>query len=138
MKSCMKMKPLKPVFYYLVDCNEYDVNYSGNNVKSGTSNNEWECQKMCQENSKCQFWTFVKAHRKCWLKDAKSASKSNGLVSGPKLCIGKTVHGLTNGGGVFKGPHILYTTSTNYNFVRNSLGKYHLHSEKKLWAQSAH
>ena len=63
----------------------------GHDILALTTNNEWECQKACQDNDNCKFWTLAKSIKKCHLKNGKSIDKTNNpnLISGPKKCPGK-------------------------------------------------
>ena len=65
----------------------------GHDILALTTNNEWECQKACQDNDNCKFWTLAKSIKKCHLKNGKSIDKTNNpnLISGPKKCPGKVV-----------------------------------------------
>ena len=52
------------------------------------------CQKLCQENSNCFYWTYATTdyfdssyHKDCYLKaDDVVSSNSFGTISGPKNC----------------------------------------------------
>ena len=55
--------------------------------------NPTACQKLCQSNSQCNFWTYgLDAtqwfHRNCWLKSSDTGRNSAfpGLTSGRKTC----------------------------------------------------
>ena len=55
--------------------------------------NPTACQKLCQSNSNCNFWTYRHGYysydRKCWLKSSDTGRVSalyEGLTSGPKKC----------------------------------------------------
>ena len=48
-----------------------------------------ECQKLCQRNDECYYWTFVGKNGECYLKNANAMSapsKKQGSISGPKIC----------------------------------------------------
>lgn len=78
------------------ECYSKDIDYYGHDIgrkKDLKSANE--CQKQCQSDSKCHFWTWgspkAKGKRKlkCYLKNKKATkgtSKQIGVVSGPKFC----------------------------------------------------
>ena len=52
-------------------------------------NDAASCQKECQKNDQCQFWTFNSGNGACWLKsDKTSESPGAGKTSGPKFCPG--------------------------------------------------
>merc|ERR1712156_251308 len=78
-------------------CFLYDIDYKGTNLNSEHSirtEDAATCQKMCQNNPQCYFWTWASPefhdsnYRKdCYLKSSDvSMTSDNGLVSGPKNC----------------------------------------------------
>jgi len=49
--------------------------------------NTEDCQKLCQANSDCKFFTYDSRDKKCYLKNAASLPTAiAGVVSGPKVC----------------------------------------------------
>ena len=82
---------------FLDPCIEEGTDLMGNGV--GWSNEGWDhfagvpnvaaCQKRCQDNSKCHYWTFgVTIYKnECWLKKSDSGREPRrGLISGRKYC----------------------------------------------------
>ena len=72
----------------LDDCYEDHIDYIGNDFEYLQTENVWECQKACQDNPNCKFWTLIKSMKKCHLKTAKTIgnTKNPDLISGPKKC----------------------------------------------------
>lgn len=78
-----------PIERPILGCKEVNVNYAGSDIpRSLTTQLSWElCKKHCQENRRCQNWTFRNADGFCWLKTAiNRRNGENGLVSGPSHC----------------------------------------------------
>ena len=111
-------------FFNADDCYDYQIDYIGNDLKNFRVGSVWECQKACQDEQSCQFWTFLKPNH-CWLKDSKTiaSGKNENLISGPKRCSTHPITEVINGGGVYtSGPHIIYAMTTNYDFICNDAG----------------
>ena len=69
------------------NCHEDQVDYVGIDLKNFGAESKWACQKACQDDQSCKFWTFMKSGH-CWLKSSKTGviqSKPD-LISGPKKC----------------------------------------------------
>ncbi|PHJ22532.1 microneme protein [Cystoisospora suis] len=69
-----------------IDYFGYDVDkiFTGPATESAAN-----CQKACQQNAKCSFWTFTRLRRHCFLKDGRAPSgavKNRLAVSGPREC----------------------------------------------------
>ena len=81
---------MEKYFSHTDDCYADQVDYYGHDIESLVTNNEWECQKACQGNDNCKFWTLVKSIRKCHLKNGKTITDTNNpdVISGPKKCPG--------------------------------------------------
>ena len=81
-----------------------------------------ECQKECQSNANCHYWTWVQpAHKdnpkQCYLKTkVETRKKEMPTISGPKYCIGKC-HQL------FEQPNELLIQSLNLKPEINRLEK---------------
>ena len=69
-----------------VACFETDIDYYGNPVFVAFNEvNENECYFKCQENDKCNYWTYY--DKRCHLKSKReNVQKLSGAVSGPKFC----------------------------------------------------
>ena len=76
-------------------CLEIDVEYHGNNIditnqKASTP----DCQRLCQSNPKCKYFTFITNNKKCWLKSSNTGwRKTAGSISGQKYCAYKSSTG---------------------------------------------
>ena len=75
------------------DCFEWNTNFYGNDLKSEKRSSRHECQKLCQDTTGCEFFTYdLEAHvpQTCYLKTSaneRSAKEADvGYVSGPKFC----------------------------------------------------
>ena len=65
-----------------------DKKLRGNDVASFRKKDAVECQKLCQINDECYYWT-VNRYRRCFLKNANALSglsTKSGFTSGPKIC----------------------------------------------------
>ena len=76
-----------------IDCFEWNTNFDGNDLDSSPKKNvdsKHECQKLCQETTGCEFFTYdPKAYnpKTCYLKTSDTGRVSlKGIVSGPKFC----------------------------------------------------
>ena len=75
-------------------CVEKDRDFSGNEIQSGVANIDnvasWEdCQKHCQKEQECMFWTFRQSSGTCMLQTSDSGRQRRaGFKSGPKKCPG--------------------------------------------------
>ena len=83
-------------YVILTVCFEYDKDSPGNDVGFRWNPSSLEaCQRMCQEESRCNFFMFKQnyywIYSGCWLKSKKASSlrPSSGFIIGPKYC-GKT------------------------------------------------
>ena len=75
-----------------------NVDYKGSNLNAEHSlrtEDATMCQKMCQKDANCYFWTWATTdffdpayHKECYLKpkNAVISKNENGLISGPKDC----------------------------------------------------
>ena len=74
-----------------VCCFVHKVDYWGNDIRQVQTSTDVECQKACQNEPKCKYWTLVLSLQKCHLKSAKEIGSTNNpdLISGPKTCPGK-------------------------------------------------
>ena len=72
-------------------CFAHKIDYLGNDIRAVQTETAEDCQKACQKEHNCKYWTFVKSIKKCHLKNAKSigGTNSDDLVSGPRTCPGK-------------------------------------------------
>ena len=70
------------------DCFDYDRDYYGNDVGDTFAENPKACQKLCQDNPKCKYWTLkVEEDNVCLFKSAKTGTQVyEDAVSGPKYC----------------------------------------------------
>ena len=73
-----------------VCCFVHKVDYWGNDIRQVQTSTDVECQKACQNEPKCEYWTLVLSLQKCHLKSAKEIGSTNNpdLISGPKTCPG--------------------------------------------------
>ena len=83
---------------FTLGCFLTNVDYKGTNLNAEHSLRTEDaamCQKMCQNNQNCYFWTWATPdfwdsayHKDCYLKasDAVAYSNEYGLISGPKDC----------------------------------------------------
>ena len=88
-----------PVIYFILTftflfsldttCFWSDKKLPGNDVESFRNvEDATECQKLCQINEECFYWTYLKNGR-CFLKNANALSTlatKKGPTSGPKIC----------------------------------------------------
>ena len=78
--------------FFLESCAyEQNVEYCGNDVAIKTATDETNCQKLCQHNAECNFWSFDRTDQVpvCWMKSSDSGRRSSAhfqWVSGPKFC----------------------------------------------------
>ena len=83
----------RSLFFFDVDCFEYDKDSPGNDVGFRWNPSSLEaCQRMCQEESRCNVFQFKRnafwIYNGCWLKSKKSSNlrSSSGMIMGPKYC----------------------------------------------------
>ena len=71
-----------------LECFESDTEYPGNDINSiAYPITPQECQRLCQMDPRCQFFTAASTNHICWLKTAKSTPKFiKGFITGPKHC----------------------------------------------------
>ena len=73
---------------YLDDCFDFGFDYLGYDVMEQSGIQDFlDCQKLCQENGKCLYWSSHSG--KCWLKYSNAGSTVSDIenvVSGPKYC----------------------------------------------------
>jgi hypothetical protein len=78
-------------------CFLYDIDYKGTNLNAEHSMRTEDaatCQKLCQNEPRCYFWTWattdffdVNYRKDCYLKAENVVmANENGLISGPKNC----------------------------------------------------
>ena len=78
-------------------CVEKDTDFSGNEIQSGVASISnvalWQdCQKHCQKEQECMFWTFGQSSGTCLLQTSDSKRRRQiGSKSGPKKCPGITI-----------------------------------------------
>ena len=69
----------------------YDVAtvYGGNNIKCNKQDDANCCQRECQKNKKCEFWTFDRKTELCYLKSRKENVQNDKkeFISGGVDCI---------------------------------------------------
>ena len=67
---------------------EENTDFPGADLSQKTGLDLNGCQKACQDDVKCNYLTYQKSTKKCWLKSEKpKVVKGNkDLVSGPKMC----------------------------------------------------
>ena len=75
------------------DCFEWNTNFNGNDLDLSPMKNvdsKHECQKLCQETTGCEFFTYdpnADNPKMCYLKTSDSGRTTRkGIVSGPKFC----------------------------------------------------
>ena len=63
-------------------------NIPGNNGHDAKTNSARACQSQCQANAhrNCQYWTWTRSTRECWMKFGRTRLKHPGKVSGPRYC----------------------------------------------------
>ena len=73
-----------------VCCFAHKIDYMGNDIRQVQTSNDIECQKACQNEPNCKYWTLLVSRKKCHLKSAKEIGSTNheDLISGPKTCPG--------------------------------------------------
>ena len=78
---------------YTDDCFSKNIGLPGNNIagydgRKSLKDSAEDCQKLCQEVDECNYFTWRKNTRYCWIKDKKTnkAKEIYGTVSGPKFC----------------------------------------------------
>ena len=79
------------MIYILDGCVYEDVDTSGEIVKTFTQiKDAEECEKLCEQNSQCELWTFTPStwpdanKNYCYLKKDGTITKTTGLISGEK------------------------------------------------------
>jgi hypothetical protein len=87
--------------YILIGCYEDGIDYPGGEIAETISNSSDECQKECQSNEQCNYWTWIKPEsaqvaNHCYLKPrvinrTPTSLQSNGkeTISGPRYCHGR-------------------------------------------------
>ena len=78
------------------DCFEWNTNFNGNDLDLSPVKNvdsKHECQKLCQETTGCEFFTYdpnAYNPKMCYLKTSDGGRitglTAKGIVSGPKFC----------------------------------------------------
>ena len=69
-------------------CFEQNKDFFGNDVGDTTASDEYDCQKECQNDDSCNYWTWY--NNRCYIKNSDSGQASLiGAISGPKFCPGK-------------------------------------------------
>merc|ERR1711970_896858 len=75
------------------ECFDDNIAYMGNNIVRGVNNiqpSRDACQKSCQDNPECDFWTWGKSGStkgRCYLKDAReNITPNDEYMSGSKRC----------------------------------------------------
>ena len=74
-----------------VECYEDNVDFYENDIEVLVTQSPKMCQKKCQKNIECHYWTFKKLSDdqefNCWLKRANEFKVPNSRkISGPKYC----------------------------------------------------
>ena len=80
-------------------CLDYQKDYNGRDISYIGTGSAQDCQKMCQANNDCNFWTWgMENHpdkhvqKICYLKTSKtSVTKNNFTISGKKICNEGTI-----------------------------------------------
>ena len=70
-------------------CFEYEVIYSGSNIYDWayTSESVDLCQKLCQSEYHCEYWTYDIYKQLCYVKYEKGESRhKDDFISGAKSC----------------------------------------------------
>ena len=82
-----------PIGYWSHRCCFFrEISFSGNDLENGDFfeiSDALECQKMCQETEKCQWFSYQTEHKRCMLKSSRPTNISNGPLdefSGPAHC----------------------------------------------------
>ena len=77
---------------FLDTCFFEDTVYPGTHIQSSplTTNDPASCQKECQKDDQCQYWSFNTGNGGCKLLAELAAPESSagGITSGPKFCPG--------------------------------------------------
>ena len=73
------------------ECFEKNIDFYGNDIKFVSGANPLTCQQECQQNDKCEFWTYDTSTGgiglNCWLKTKGDYRIQNSdRASGPKYC----------------------------------------------------
>ena len=79
-------------FGYDCACFEDDTAYFGNNFVMGNDNpqpSRLACQQSCSKHPRCEYWTWDKRRRWCYLKTRRDGVTHNRpiYVSGSKRCL---------------------------------------------------
>lgn len=72
-------------------CFVENVDYPGYDVDRliGKVFSPGECQRQCQGNEKCIYWTYNPSDNSCYMKDGDATPTNvDGLISGPRFCPG--------------------------------------------------
>ena len=87
---CSILNKEKQIIYssYYLDC-YFDYNYEQNDLKNIKNTRDLKtCHWQCTLESECNYWTFNKADKTCYLKYAINKVKANSAyTSGPKKCM---------------------------------------------------
>lgn len=81
-----------PIQTPIYKCLEKDIDYGYHIIKSVKSLTVEECQRLCQADDKCRYFTFLDNDKMCQLKGVgamENRSYYKGVVSGPKWCPGE-------------------------------------------------
>ena len=81
-------KPTNIHFQLSDFCGEDNANIPGHNLAQPKVADASACQKNCENNPKCKFYTFQKSKKICWLKTGRADVKwgNTDVVSGTKFC----------------------------------------------------
>ena len=90
-----KKETISSLFFiklFLDTCFFEETVYPGTHIQSSplTTNDPASCQKECQKDDQCQFWSFNTGNGGCKLLAELAAPESSagGITSGPKFCPG--------------------------------------------------
>ena len=82
------MDEIKESFFYFIIFFDIDIDYFGFDIAATASASADDCQKICQQNDQCKYWTFIGGM--CHLKNVQTnIGPLTGATSGPKDCGGK-------------------------------------------------
>ena len=78
-----------------LNCFNINVDYAGNDLRRAIVDSASNCQKLCSEEEKCEFFTWATQKKTCYLKHSNRGQKPTrtSTTSGPKSCIGNICTG---------------------------------------------
>ena len=81
------------ILWTLADCLEEYMDYYGNDISQSEQGTVDLCQRSCDRNDKCRYFTFHTDTKKCFLKHSRNGRRQVALktkVSGAKACHAKS------------------------------------------------